>query len=75
MKRKELERPPSNPRFYRGEIVNWKMRDKIIIKDNRYCIRFVLWFADGTSMIKECGGFKTKTEALILLSEALWSNL
>ncbi len=64
MKRKELERPPSNPRFYRGEIVNWKMRDKIIIKDNRYCIRFVLWFADGTSMIKECGGFKTKTEAL-----------
>lgn len=40
------------------------MRDKLILKDNRYCIRFVLWFADGTSMIKECGGFKTKTEAL-----------
>lgn len=64
MKRKELERPPRNLRFYRGEIVNWKMRDKIIFKNNRYCIRFVLWFADGTSMIKECGGFKTKTEAL-----------
>lgn len=64
MKRKELERPTSNPRLCRGEIVNWKMRDKIIFKDNRYCIRFVLWFADGTSMIKECGGYKTKAEAL-----------
>lgn len=64
MKRKELERPPRNPRFCRGEIVNWKMRDKIIFKDNRYCVRFVLWFADGSSMIKESGGFKTKTEAL-----------
>ncbi len=64
MKRKELERPPRNPRFYRGEIVNWKMREKILFKDNRYCVRFVLWFADGSSIIKESGGFKTKTEAL-----------
>jgi len=64
MKRKELEYPPKNPDLFRGEIVNWKFRENLTFGHKRYSIRFRITFADGTTINKECGGFKTKQEAL-----------
>ena len=64
MKRKELEYPPKNPDLFRGEIVNWKFRENLTFGHKRYSIRFQITFADGTSVNKECGGFRTKQEAL-----------
>ena len=64
MTRKELEYPPKNPDLFRGEIVNWKFRENLTFGHKRYSIRFQITFADGTSVNKECGGFRTKQEAL-----------
>lgn len=64
MKRKELEYPPRAPGLSHGEIISWKFRENITLSHKRYCIRFQITFADETSVNKECGGFKTKQEAL-----------
>ncbi len=64
MKRKELEYPPKNPDLFRGEIASWKFRENITFAHKRYSIRFRITFADGTTISKEHGGFKTKQEAL-----------
>ncbi len=64
MKRKELEYPPKNPDLSRGGIVSWKFRETLTFGHKRYSIRFRITFEDGTTENRECGGFKTKQEAL-----------
>lgn len=64
MRRKELEYPPPNPDLSKGRVVGWKFRESITFAHNRYSIRFQITFEDGTTENRECGGFKTKHEAL-----------
>jgi integrase len=64
MQVKPIEYPPENPDICRGNIVDWKFRDKPTPVRGRYCIRFTLTFSDGSGMNKQSGGFKSAREAI-----------
>ena len=65
MNRKHFEKPEVNSVFFKGEIIEWKFREKITITHGKYAVRFSVTFADGSTVSKEIGGFSTKAAAKI----------
>lgn len=67
-KKKGFIRPQIPDIFFKGKIVGYHFY-QITRDHNKFCIRFMLYFEDGSSIFRQKGGFKKKSEAEIYKKE------